>query len=148
MLLKTVITFQKVLALAAAASNRHEAEAAELAARRLMEEYDIDPIDIPDASFYDHMNFADNAVLRKLRDEYRAPHARKVAARLARRKAAAVAKRKATIAAKQEAAGLNTRPKPTATPGPVNWSGLFDDFAQSIADKCEPVNTPKPSLDR
>ena len=71
MLLKTVIKFQKALALAAAASNRHEAEAAELAARRLMEEYDINPIEIPDASFCNHMNFADNALLKKLRDEWR-----------------------------------------------------------------------------
>jgi hypothetical protein len=141
MSLKNVIKFQKALALAAAASNRHEAEAAELAVRRLMEAYDIDPIEIPDASLYNHMTFADNTVLQKLRDEYREPHARKVAARLAKRKAAAAARRKVTIASKREAPGVNTRPKPTAKPEPVNWNGLFDDFAQSIAAKCEPVNT-------
>jgi hypothetical protein len=82
MLLKNVIKFQKALALAAAASNRHEAEAAELAVRRLMEAYDIDPIEIPDVSLYNHMTFTDNAVLKTLRDEYHEPHARKVAARL------------------------------------------------------------------
>ena len=45
-------------------------------------EHDIDPIEIPDVSLYNHMTFTDNAVLKTLRDEYHEPHARKVAARL------------------------------------------------------------------
>ena len=38
-----IIKFQKALALAAGASNKHEAEAAERAARRVMEACNIDP---------------------------------------------------------------------------------------------------------
>jgi hypothetical protein len=74
MSLKGVIKFQKALALAAAASTPFEAEAAERAARRLMETYKIDPVEIPDVSFYSRMNFADNALFKKLREEWRAAH--------------------------------------------------------------------------
>jgi hypothetical protein len=68
------IKFQKTLALAAAASNKHEAEAAELAARRVMETYNIDPTDIPDRSLYGRMHFSDNPLLKKLREEWREAH--------------------------------------------------------------------------
>lgn len=68
------IRFQKTLALFAAASNSFEAVAAELAARRLLEVHQIDPTIIPNASLYNRMNFADNALLKKLRDEWREQH--------------------------------------------------------------------------
>lgn len=67
--LSSDIKFQKALALAASASNSYEAEAAELAARRLMERYSIDPLSIPDISLYDRTNFAGNYLLVKLRAE-------------------------------------------------------------------------------
>jgi hypothetical protein len=62
------------LALAELASNQYEEEAAERVAHRLIETYNIDPVVIPDVSFYNCMNFANNALLKKLRDEYRAAH--------------------------------------------------------------------------
>ena len=137
MLLKTVIKFQKALALAAAASNRHEAEAAERAARRVMEACNIDPVELPNVSFYNHMNFADNPVLKKLRDEWRAAHPYYWYGKTGKDGGARRLRRK-------------PRSKPAAKPEPVvNFDGLFDDFAQSIAAKCDPVNTkPKPSSDR
>ena len=72
--LSSDIKFQKALALAASASNQFEAEAAELAARRLMEAYGIDPTDIPDRSLYSRINFAGNDLLAKLREEWRIAH--------------------------------------------------------------------------
>jgi predicted DNA-binding protein (UPF0251 family) len=74
MRLNNVIKFQKTLALAASASNSFETEAAEFAARRLMAVYNINPTDIPNVSLYSQMNFADNTLLRKLRDEWREAH--------------------------------------------------------------------------
>lgn len=74
MLPSDVIKFQKTLALAAAASNEHEAAAAELAARRVMQACNLDPTRIPDGSFYSQHNFADSMLLAKLREEYRAAH--------------------------------------------------------------------------
>jgi hypothetical protein len=74
MSLKGDIRFQKTLALAASASNAFEAEAAERAARRLMEQENIDPTDIPNQSLYSAHNFADNPLLQKLRKEYREQH--------------------------------------------------------------------------
>jgi hypothetical protein len=68
------IRFQKTLAVFAGASNTHEAEAAELAARRLMAACSIDPIDFPTKSLYNRMNFADSVLLKKLRDEWLAAH--------------------------------------------------------------------------
>jgi ribosomal protein S11 len=72
--LSSDIKFQKALALAASASNAFEAEAAELAARRLMATYKIDPTDIPDRSLYSRISFTDNVLLKKLRDEWRTAH--------------------------------------------------------------------------
>lgn len=72
--LSSDIKFQKLLALAAKASNPHEAEAAELAARRMITAYNIDPTDIPDISLYSHHNFRDNELLKKLRQEWREAH--------------------------------------------------------------------------
>ena len=138
MLLKTVIKFQKTLALADAASNRHEAEAAERAARRVMEACNIDPVELPNVPFYNnHMNFAGNAVLKKLREEWRAAHPYYWYGKTGKDGGARRLRRK-------------PRSKPAAKPEPVvNFDGLFDDFAQSIAAKCEPVNTnPKPSSNR
>jgi hypothetical protein len=74
MSLKGDIKFQKTLALAASASNPFEAEAAEFAARRLMEQHKIDPTDIPDRSLYNRMNFAENSLLTKLRYEWIEQH--------------------------------------------------------------------------
>lgn len=72
--LNSDIKFQKALALAASASTPFEAEAAELAARRMMVAYNIDPTDIPDDSLYSRTNFADNALLQQLRAEWREAH--------------------------------------------------------------------------
>jgi hypothetical protein len=117
--LKEVIRFQKTLALFAGASNPHEAKAAELAARRVMEACNIDPVVIPNGSFYSHMNFANNALLKQLRDEWRAAHPhysyktyRDGHTRRLRRP-------------------VNTKRKP-ATPDPIDmFDGLFDDFVMS-----------------
>jgi hypothetical protein len=76
MSLREARKFQKTLALAAAASNVFEAEAAERAARRLMRTLNIDPVLISDRSLYDHGNFAENALLKKLRAEWREQHPR------------------------------------------------------------------------
>jgi hypothetical protein len=72
--LNSDIKFQKTLALAASASTQFEAEAAELAARRMMAAYNIDPTDIPDHSLYSRTNFADNELLKRLREEWREAH--------------------------------------------------------------------------
>jgi hypothetical protein len=75
MRLRDVITFQKALTLAAAASNPNEAAAAELAVRRILVARNINPCVVPDQSFLSrHINFADNPLLQKLREEYRALH--------------------------------------------------------------------------
>jgi hypothetical protein len=66
--------FQKTLALAAGASNPHEAKAAERAARQLMEEHKINPVELCDESLYDGQNFASNTLFQKLREEYQAAH--------------------------------------------------------------------------
>lgn len=72
--LSSDIKFQKALALAASASNVFEAEAAELAVRRLMIAHNIDPTDIPNQSLYNRTTFTDNALLKKLREEWRELH--------------------------------------------------------------------------
>lgn len=74
MRLSDVIKFQKTLALAASASNLFEMEAAELAARRLVLTCKLDPTRIPNISLYSHLDFADNVLLQKLRDEWREQH--------------------------------------------------------------------------
>ena len=74
MSLRDSIRFQKTLAVFAGASNEHEAAAAELAARRIMESCNIDPVDFPTGSLYGRMGFADNALLKKLREEWREAH--------------------------------------------------------------------------
>ena len=72
--LSDVTKFQKALALYARAATPHEAEAAELAVRRLVVGLKLDPICIPNQSFVSDINLADNALLQKLRDEWRAAH--------------------------------------------------------------------------
>jgi hypothetical protein len=62
--------FQKCLRLASDASNPNEAEAAEVAARRLMELHGIDLNKVPDESMYDCTSFANNCLLIKLRQEH------------------------------------------------------------------------------
>ena len=42
--------------------------------RRLVEGLELDPTRIPNQSFVSQFDFADNALLQKLRDEYRAAH--------------------------------------------------------------------------
>ena len=125
MSLSNDIKFQKALALAASASNKFEAEAAERAARRLMATHNIDPTDIPDGSLYNRMNFAENALLRKLREEWRKAHPQPVNTK----------KRK----------GVNTKkakPKPKPAGTPVNTSKSranpfadlsFEDFGKEPA---------------
>jgi hypothetical protein len=66
-----LIKFQKTLALFASASNLNEADAAEQAARRLLAQYNIDPTERRlEASLYNGYMFTDNALLKKLRDEW------------------------------------------------------------------------------
>jgi hypothetical protein len=115
------------LAQFAGASNSFEAEAAELAARRLMEAYKLDPVTIPNKPFNSDMRFGDNALLKKLRDEYRAAHPN-------------------YYYSKPDWCGnvrrLKHKPRPKK-PEPVNhrmFDGMFDDFKRSIgiADEPEP----------
>jgi hypothetical protein len=73
MTLRNDVKFQKALALAAS-TNPHEVAAAEAAARRLMAQHDIDPVELPDRSLYGHQNFADSRLLARLRAEWRAAH--------------------------------------------------------------------------
>jgi hypothetical protein len=61
--------FQKCLRMASAATSLGEAQAAEAAARRVMESAGLNPLTVPDHSVYDTTNFADNALLLKLREE-------------------------------------------------------------------------------
>jgi len=61
--------FQKCLRRASDASSPGEAQAAEAAARRLLEAYKIDPLLLTDKSLYDHTSFANNSLLIKLREE-------------------------------------------------------------------------------
>jgi hypothetical protein len=121
--LSRAIKFQQVLALAASTSNPFEAEAAELAARRLMETQNIDPVTIPDVSLYNGMNFANNALLKKLRDEWRAAHPHY-----------SYKTRKDGVTRR-----LRGKPKPVNTkrkPTPVNmYEGMFDDFAEAVNTK-------------
>src|SRR5262245_6527150 len=74
MRLSDVIKFQKALALAASASNPFEAEAAERVARRLVDNGSIDPTRVPNDSCYSRLNFIDNELLKKLRDEHLERH--------------------------------------------------------------------------
>jgi hypothetical protein len=69
--LQELIRFQKTLAQFAGTTNPQEAAVAEHMARRLMAAYNIDPLHLCDGSLYSHQNFADNAPLKKLRDEWR-----------------------------------------------------------------------------
>jgi hypothetical protein len=164
--LNDIIKFQKALALAAGASNPHEAKAAELAVRRLVKGLNLDPTRLPDFSYVAHINFANNPLLQKLRDEYRAahPHEFKIANDGTVRRVKA--KRTSTKP-------FNTKPKPaakpkrTAEPEPeFNTStlqGAFEDFMRNVnaaaakpkpaaKTKSKPVfNTktkPKPGSDR
>ena len=111
MSLRNSIRFQKALALAAAASNEFEAAAAELAARRLMETCNIDPTRIPNGSLYGRMSFADNPLLKKLRDEWCEAHPKSV--------------------------NTKTKAKSKRTPAtPVNmFEGMFDDLDGSVNTK-------------
>ena len=66
-----------------------------------MATHNIDPTDIPDGSLYNRINFAENALLRKLREEWRKAHPQPVNTK----------KRK----------GVNTKkakPKPKPSPSP------------------------------
>lgn len=62
--------FQKCLRRATEASTPGEAEAAEAAARRIMQAYGIDPVKLTDKSLYDRTTFEDNMLLKALREEY------------------------------------------------------------------------------
>ena len=117
----------------------------------------IDPVAFPDGAFHNDMNFANSALLKKLRDEWRAAHphysyttSKDGFVRRLRRKPKSESTRPP----------VNTKPKRAA---PVNlYGGLFDDFAQSVNTKptpkpkakakptAKPVNTKpsKPSSDR
>lgn len=72
--LESLRRFQKCLRLAAMASTPGEAKAAERRARELMEKHRIDPVKLTNHSLYDTGDFADNALLKKLREEYLAAH--------------------------------------------------------------------------
>ena len=134
----------KTLALAAGASNAHEAKAAELAARRVMEACNLDPVLIPNVSFVSHINFANNALLNKLREEWRAahPHYSYKAGKDGH--------------VRRLRGPVNTKRK-RATPDPASmYEGMFADFRPETVNTrpaakptAKPVNTkPKPSSDR
>jgi Protein of unknown function (DUF2786) len=109
--------FQKTLALFARAATPHEAEAAEQAARRVMAQYNIDPVKIGDKSLYDHQSFADNALLKKLREEWLVKH---------------------KLKPKPEPSVNTTKPKPRPSNAPpVNTT------AKPKPHKSGPVNTTK-----
>jgi hypothetical protein len=72
--LNRYMKFQRALVLATRAANPFEAAAAERAARRMVTTGSIDPTRCPDMSFDDDTNFADNVLLRKLREEWRTQH--------------------------------------------------------------------------
>jgi hypothetical protein len=76
--------FQKCLRRATAASTAGEAEAAEAAARRLMQTHNINALKLTDKSLYDYTTFTDNVLLAKLRDEQIAAQRSAVAANKAR----------------------------------------------------------------
>jgi hypothetical protein len=113
------IKFQKALAQAAGASNSHEAEAAERGARSLMKVHNIDPIDLPSKSLYSQMDFADNWLLIKLRDEWRAAHPDYWYGKPDKNGAARRLKHK-------------PRPKRPAPVDHRRFDGLFDDFGSRL----------------
>ena len=110
--LSDITKFQKALALYARAATPHEAEAAELAVRRLVVSLKLDPIRIPNQSFVSHVNFADNALLQKLRDEWRAAHPDYFYGKPSK-----------------DGSSRRLRRKPRPVTKPVSmYEGLFDDF--------------------
>jgi hypothetical protein len=129
MRLNDVIKFQKALALAGGASNQYEAEAAERAARQVMQARSLDPMLIPDVSLYSHANFADNAALKKLRDEYCAAHPDRVYK----------VDRSGSMRWVNRPGARKPRPKREPV---INVDGLFDDFMKfSQPPDQEAVNT-------
>ena len=82
-----------------------------------MEAYNIDPVLTPDRSLYNRMNFSGNALLKKLRDEWREAHPDYY------------------YAIRKDGCTRRLRGKPRRRP--VNtttemYEGLFDDFARSL----------------
>lgn len=139
MSLRTNIKFQKALALAAAASNQHEKAAAEQAARRVMDAHDIDPVLIPNGSLYSRINFADNAVLKKLREEWQEAHPDRVykVDRSGITRWANRPKAPKPVNTKPKPKPVNTKPKrPADVP-------LARDVNLGLGD-WKPVNTTKP----
>jgi hypothetical protein len=118
--LRGKIKFQKALALAASASNGFEVAAAEHAARRLMAAYSIDPVAMPNYSLYNGMRFGDNALLKKLRDEWRAAHPDYFYGKPDKHGSVRRLRRK-------------PRKRKPATPDPVNmYEGMFDDYVANL----------------
>jgi len=120
--LSNTITFQKILTQFAGATTGGEAEAAECAARRLIETRDIDPVEIPNVSFCGHHRFDDNALLKKLREEWRTAHPDYYYGKPDSRGSVRRLKRKRRPA----------KPKPEPDPlDAAKLAGLFDDFFPS-----------------
>jgi hypothetical protein len=122
--------FQKTLALHGRATSAGEAEAAERAARRLMEVFNIDPVTLTNNSLYDYVSLADNSLLATLRAEYRAAHPD-------------------FHYSKPDASGnvrrLLRKPRPPKPPKPVDhqvFDGLFEglDDVFSIQDQGPPMH--------
>lgn len=114
--MRNTIRFQKTLALFAYASCPAEAEAAELAARRLMQKFNIDPLTVPDVSLYSRDTFANNQLLAKLRAEQLAkPEVQ-----------AATQKKEARSARARKAATTRARNEGRLDSG-SQFDGLFDD---------------------
>jgi hypothetical protein len=134
MRLSDVMKFQKALALAAGASNEFEAAAAEQAARRLVAARRLDPTRIPNGSFDSDANFADNALLKKLREEWREQHPK--------------------LAKRRVAKPVNTKPKPKPAPAaasptiPFNIDGPFNTKPKATAEPDTKSNKPRSDRNR
>jgi hypothetical protein len=76
--LRRTIRFQKALRMAERGATAAERATAEATASRLMAEYKIDPVALCNGSLYDRESFADNALLKKLREEFRATDPRQL----------------------------------------------------------------------
>src|SRR5262249_34950830 len=98
--------------------------------------------EMPDRSLYNRTNFADNALLKKLREEWRAAHPHYS---YKTTKHGMVRQRSRAKPKPAPAKPVNTkRKRTTSDPGIKMYEGLFDDF------RPEAVNTKlsKPSSDR
>lgn len=143
------IKFQKALAVATRASNKHEAHAAELAARRLMAALEIDPVLSPDRAFTSNMNFADSGgLLEKLRDEWRAAHPGRIykIGRFGYMRWVNRPKPAKSKAASAKPKPVNTKPEKRTEPDSVGmYAGMFEDYMPRSSVNTTSKSKPKPT---